>query len=224
MSSEHSIWYRLGYALERAQRAQGPAARNLAARTERRPAVRGKLRVPSPDAWPPADQLLASGAVAIAAKVLQAWKPRHTVGWKGILKGGAAGAAAALALEVVRPLLEGRAELPELDAETMERILAGAAQGVFYGAVVEPRLPGPALVKGAVYGSAEYAVNPVGGLSGLLGSHAPLRRVPVLGAFIESLSPRDRGYLEHVAFGVALAVICGSETSSNGSETGVRTD
>lgn len=211
MSSENDFWYRLGFALERARQGPGTGSRKLATLKERRPAARERRGLPSPAEWPAGDQLLASGAVAVAAKVLDLWEPRHRVGVKGLLKGGLAGAAAALAVEAVRPLLAGRACLPRLDQDTVERLVAGAGQGLVYGAVVEPRLPGPAVVKGAVYASAEYAVHPLGGVSGLLGPKAPLRRVPVLGAVLDSLSPRERSYVEHLAFGIALALLYGSD-------------
>lgn len=216
MPSEQSIWFRLGYALERTRQGPAASARKLAKLRERRPADARGPGVPSPLGWPSADQLVASGAVALAAKVLDAWRPRHRTGVKDLLKAGLAGAGAAIAVEAVRPLLQGRAELPALDQGTLERILVGAGQGLVYGAVVEPRLPGPAVVKGALYGTVEYAVDPMGGMSRLLGSQAPLRRVPVVGAFLDGLTPHDRSYVEHVAFGVAVALIYGSRPSSSG--------
>lgn len=216
MSSDSSLWFRLGYALERTRQAPATGARKLAKLRERRPAEAKPRLVPSPADWPSGEQLVASGAVALAAKALDAWRPRHKTGAKDLLKAGLAGAAAAVAVEAVRPLLEGRAELPQLDRSTLERILVGAGQGLVYGAVVEPRLPGPAVVKGALYGSAEYAVDPMGGMARLLGSQAPLRRVPLLGPLLDGLTPHDRSYVEHVAFGIAVALIYGSSASSNG--------
>ncbi len=216
MSSEHTIWYALGYALERARQAQAPAARKLARRRERRPAERGLRGRPSPSTWPDADQLLATGAVALAAKALDLWRPRRSTGIATLLKAGLAGAGAAVAMEAVRPLVRGRAELPELDAQAWDRILGGAAQGFVYGGVVEPRLPGPAALKGTLYGSIEYALDPAGGLGRLLGSRAPLRRVPTLGPFLEALKPHERSYVEHVAFGIAVALIYGLASSSKG--------
>jgi hypothetical protein len=40
--------------------------------------------------------------------------------------------------------------------------------------------------------------------------------VPVLGHLLEELDEHDRDYLEHVAFGVTLAMLYGSSRSSNG--------
>lgn len=216
MSSENSFWYRIGYALERTRQAPATGTRKLATLKERRPAGARKEGLPHPADWPGADQLVASGVVAVVAKALDVWRPRRKAGLGGLLKAGLAGAAAALAVEVLRPLLHGRAELPELDDETVERMMAGAAQGLVYGAVVEPRLPGPAVLKGSLYGSAEFAVDPVGGLSRLLGPHAPLKRLPVVGHLLDDLAPHDRDYVEHLAFGIALAVIYGSSLSSSG--------
>ena len=135
----------------------------------------------------------------------------------GLLRAGVSGAAAALLVELVRPLLHGEARLPVLDEGTKDRLLAGAGQGLVYGAVVEPRLPGPALLKGAAYGSVEYAVDPFGGLYRLLGPHAPLRRIPGVGAFLDDLDPHDRAYLEHVTFGIALSLLYESGSSPRSS-------
>jgi hypothetical protein len=216
MSSENSIWFRLGYALERARQAPATGTRKLATLKERRPAGGRKPSLPHPSDWPSADQLIASGAVAVVAKALDVWRPDHKAGASGAVKASVAGAAAALAVELVRPLLQGRPGLPELDSEALDRLIAGVGQGLVYGIVVEPRLPGPAILKGTLYGSAEYALDSVGGLSRLLGPHAPLKRVPVLGHLLDGVSRRDRDFVEHLAFGTALAVIYGLSRSRNG--------
>ena len=219
MSSKQSVWYRLGYALERSRQAPASGARKLATLKDRRPAERSKerpRRALNPTEWPTADQLVASGAVALVAKALDAWRPTRKAGLTGLLKAGLAGAGAAVVVELIRPLLSGKAELPELDEETVNRILVGAGQGVVYGAVVEPRLPGAPLLKGTLYASAEYALNPMGGLGRLLGPHAPLRRVPVLGHLLDELNDHDRAYLEHLAFGVTLAMLYRSSPLSSG--------
>ncbi|HKJ02957.1 MAG TPA: hypothetical protein VJ997_10895 [Longimicrobiales bacterium] len=219
MSSKQSVWYRLGYALERTRQAPATGARKLATLKDRRPAARSEeppRRRLDPSAWPTADQLVASGAVAVVAKVLDAWRPQRKAGFTGLVRAGLAGAGAAVALELVRPLLSGKRALPELNEESLKRVLVGAGQGLVYGLVVEPRLPGAPLLKGTVYGSAEYALDPMGGIGRLLGPHAPLRRVPVLGHLLEELDDHDRAYLEHVAFGVTLAMLYGSSPARSG--------
>ncbi|MGB1657044.1 MAG: hypothetical protein ACPHO4_06810, partial [Longimicrobiales bacterium] len=69
---------------------------------------------------------------------------------------------------------------------------------------------------GALFGSAEYMADPLGGVSGLLGRHAPQNRLPVVGDLLHRLEDHEQAWLEHVAFGIALAVIYESSDSSNG--------
>jgi hypothetical protein len=219
MSSDQSFWFRLGYALERARHTPSRATGRLASLHDRgrtrRPRASADGRA-GPPVRPVTDDLIAAGAAALAAKALDAWRPRRGTGPIRLLKAGVAGAAAALLVDLVRPLLRGTAEIPVLDGTTVDRILSGAAQGVLYAGVVEPRIPGPALVKGTLYGSTEYVADPAGGLSRLLGGRSPLRRIPVLNHMVEDLDPHDRVYLEHVTFGIALALLYGSSPPSNG--------
>ncbi|MEJ2206834.1 MAG: hypothetical protein P8170_22325, partial [Gemmatimonadota bacterium] len=159
MSSQKSMWYRLGFALERARHAPSARPGKLAGLGERnRPARRSERRGTDPASWPSADDLIASGAVAVVAKALDVWRPRKRTGIMRILKAGAAGAGAALLTDLARALLTGRAQGPTMADRAVERALAGASQGLVYGLVVEPRIPGPPVLKGALYGTAEYAV------------------------------------------------------------------
>lgn len=216
MSSDQSIWYRLGYAFERARGAPAEGKRKLASLAERRPEP--KRPAPAERGHDGVEDLLVSGALVAFSRVLDRWSPRRATGLIGLVRAGASGAAAALMLELIRPLLHGESRLPTLDEGTVDRLIAGAGQGLVYGAVVEPRLPGPALLKGTLYGSAEYAADPMGGLYRLLGRHAPLRRIPGLGSLLGDLDPHDRAYLEHVTFGIALSLLYGAGSSprSNG--------
>ncbi len=218
MPHTKSLWYKVGFALERARQAPASGGRALASLKDRKkPAVEDRRRkIPNPESWPTADELVASGAAALAGRVLDGWRPRGRGGAARLIRAGVAGATAAFVLEVVRPFLEGRIEAPTLDRALVDRLLVGAGQGLVYGSVVEPRVPGPAMMKGALYGSVEYAVDPMGGLSHLLGGHAPQGRLPVLAHLLEDLDGHDRAYVEHVAFGMALAILYGSSPSSNG--------
>jgi hypothetical protein len=219
MSSDQSFWFRLGYALERARQTPSRTRHRLAPLQERERTSTARevaKRRATRAQRPVADDLIAAGAAALATKALDAWRPRRGTGPFRLLKAGVAGAAAALLVDLVRPLLRGTAQLPVLDGSTVDRILAGAAQGVLYAGVVEPRIPGPALVKGTLYGSTEYIADPAGGLSRLLGGQSPLRRIPVMNRLVEDLDPHDRVYFEHVTFGIALAFLYGSSPRSNG--------
>ena len=218
MPHKKSLWYKVGFALEKARQAPASGGRALASLKDRtKPAAEKRSRkIPNPETWPTADELVASGAAALAGRVLDGWIPRSHGGAARLIRAGVAGATAAFVVEVVRPFLEGRIEAPTLDRKLVDRLLVGAGQGLVYGGVVEPRVPGPAMVKGALYGSAEYAVDPMGGLSHLLGGHAPQGRLPVVAHLLEDLDGHDRAYVEHVAFGMALAILYGSSPSSNG--------
>lgn len=216
MSSEESLWFRLGYALESARLPSAPRnPQGIAGLAERAPGPRGDRSEKTRESLL-TDQLVTAGMTALAARVLDAWQPRRKVGFKRLLWAGAAGAAAALLVDVLKPILRRQPELPILDRDTGDRLLAGVSQGLLYGAVVEPRLPGPNVLKGALFGSAEYATDAAGGLAQLLRAHAPLGRLPLVGRLLEDVDPRDRVYVEHLAFGIALALLYGASPSSNG--------
>lgn len=210
----------MGYALERARSRAEPSGDE----SIDRPAEARRGESPEGPDWPTADDLIASGVAALAGRVLSAWRPARKVTFNRLLRASLAGAGAALLVDLVRPLLHGRAELPQIDRETGTHMLAGASQGLLYGATVEPRVPGPPLFKGAVFALAEYMAYPAGGLTHLLGAQTPQGRLPVIRDMIDELEPRDREYLEHLAFGVALAVMCGASTAANGQGRGDAAD
>jgi len=218
MSSEQSLWYRIGFALERARNPAPSAGRRLEGLAERvrdRVGQRGE-EGDTDSGGLPTDELLTAGLVLVAGKLLDAWRPRHRVRFSGLLRAAAAGAGAALVLDLVKPLLRGQPALGTLDRESFDRALAGLAQGIVYGAVVEPRLPGHALVKGAAYGTAEYAAGSAGGLTHLVGAHTPFARLPLVGHLLEDLEPHERDYVEHLVFGIVVGLLYGSSERSNG--------
>lgn len=214
MASEQSFWFRVGYALERARQPAPPHGKKLSTLAERakpKPATsrRSGELVPTED-------LVTTAITVLAGRVLATWRPRRKPGPIRLLRAALAGGGAALLLDLLRPLLAGRPELPVLDRDTTGRVLAGVGQGLVYGTVVEPRVPGPPLLKGALFGSAEYAADPAGGLGHLLGQHTARGRLPVVSELLDEIDVHDRAYLEHLVFGVALAVLYGSSRSSNG--------
>jgi len=165
---------------------------------------------------PSADELMSAGVAVVVDRVLAGWSGRKAPSFSKLLRAAAAGATAAVLVDLLRPLLTEEGAFPGLDRETADRVLAGVGQGLVYGSIVEPRVPGPALIKGALYGSAEYATEPVGGLHGLLGAHVPQNRLPIVGDVFDVVAPHDRAFLEHLVFGITLALLYESSSSSNG--------
>jgi hypothetical protein len=91
-----------------------------------------------------------------------------------------------------------------------DRLLSGAARGLVFGAVAEPRLPGPPILRGLTWGGAEFLLSPLGGLPRFLLRHTPYGRLPLVQSAVK---PEDHGegdLLEHLVFGIALALLAGS--------------
>ena len=215
MPPKQNYWFHLGYALERL-RSMSPGATEEVRILKDRPGPAGQNT--SEDArtnWLPLKELATPEAVAILSKLLRTWKPRHKTALGSLVRAGAAGAVSALILDLISPAVHG-SESPKLDRETGDRLLAGIRQGLLYGAVLEPKVPGPTVLKGALYGTIEYAVNPMGGLSQLLAAHGSEHPHSTLENFLEDFDSHNRNYTEHVIFGVILALLYGSSASSNG--------
>lgn len=218
-----TVWYRLGYALEQnrrgtvRERLEGLAERGLShgrssTRYDAPPGRRrpGDARDGPTSGDEASDALVAAGAGAVLARVLGLWKPRWRPGVLGLLRGAAAGAGAAVLGELLRPVIHGQVRVPAWGDALTEASLAGAARGVVYATAVAPRLPGPALFRGAVFGVAEHAISPWGGLSGLLGRHASRGSLPFLAGFFEEFAGKDDTLGDHLAFAMALAVLYGT--------------
>lgn len=132
-----------------------------------------------------------------------------------LLRAAAAGAGASLLRELLHMLSHRDLRLPDLDERLLERVAAGVARGLLYGALADPRLPGPPALRGLLYGSAEYVLEPVGGLNSLAGRHAPHRALPVVGALIgevvDAWESGDEGLVDHLVFGLTLALLYGDD-------------
>jgi hypothetical protein len=163
---------------------------------------------------PGVELLLSVGTGTVVTRLLGLWTPRHRPALSRLLRAAAAGAGASVLRELLHPLLRGEPRLPEWEEGIGERMAAGAARGLLYGSVAEPRLPGSALLRGAAYGTAEYLLSPYGGLKGLVGKHAPHRRIPILATVVEELEPGEETFLDHLAYGVALGLLYGDDASS----------
>jgi hypothetical protein len=196
MQKKADIWYRVGYALETAK-----------SRMPKTKAESGKKLAKRDDSGQKVlDALLTVGAGSVIARGLSLWPGRRRPGVFSLFRAGAAGAAAAFLAELIRPALTGSVPKESIEDELTDILLSGAGRGLLYGAVVEPRIPGPALLRGTAYAALEYALVPWGGLQELTGSAAPHRRIPVLSVLLQPRDP-DEQFLEHLVFGIALALL-----------------
>ena len=197
MHKKENLSYRLGYALETA-RSRLPSAGEAGGGERPSPVDDVSHKV--------LDALLTVGAGSVLTRVLSLWPSRKGPGLFRLFRAGAAGAAAAFLAELARPVLTGRNTETALEEKLTDVLLAGAGRGLLYAALVEPRLPAPPFLKGAAYGGLEYALRPWGGLAELAGSKAPHGRIPALQLLLKDRGA-DEQLVEHVAFGVALALL-----------------
>jgi hypothetical protein len=218
MASNKSIWFHIGHAVERARFVPAPRKRTLAGLAERaRDALPvGRAEKEDEGGIPAADELVTAGVALAVDRALGALTRRRRPGVGRLVRAGAAGAAAALLVDLVRPLLRTGGGRSSIGRETAEHMLAGAGQGLIYGSVVEPYVPGPSFFRGAVYGTIEHLAHPAGGLGGLLGPHTPHQKLPVIGNLFEDVDAHERAYLEELVFGVAMALIYESSSESRG--------
>ncbi len=231
-----SIWYHLGYALETARHG-ARSAQEARPDQEARPAQvdspaeksqtaeetktvggpRGRSERPEVGpAFSPIDQLLAAGSGVVGDRLLSILGGRRP-GTLRLTHAALAGAGAGLALSFFRKGTNGTSEEARSVPDPTEAMIAGAARGVLYGAVLEPRLPGSPLVRGATYGVMEYVTSPLGGLDNILGASSPHRTMPILAAL---LGPGDAivgSMADHIAFGVTLGLLYGAGGARRGS-------
>jgi hypothetical protein len=196
MQKKEDLWYRVGYALETAKTRLPRSRLEGAVKRPAKEDVNQKLL----------DTLLTVGAGSVLARTLSFWPGRGRPGLFRLFRAGVAGAAAAFLTELVRPALVGRPPDVPLEEELTDVLLSGAGRGLLYAAVVEPRAPGPPVLRGTAHGALEYALVPWGGLEELTGSAAPQRRVPFLSVLLHRRD-REELFLEYLVFGVALAVL-----------------
>lgn len=219
MSDPSDFWYRLGYTFESTlSRAPTGTLRSLASRKDEaakrrgdkdaRPA-RSEPEEGGEDGGSALEVALATGAGALGVKLLKAWPGRGVPGAARLGKAAMAGAVAALLRELVVPWATGEERVDP--GEVPERLIAGSARGLLYAAVVEPRLPGPSLLRGLVYGGAEYMLSPYGGARGLLGRLAPYRQLPVVGGVLDDAAGGETTLADHLVFAAALAVLYGED-------------
>lgn len=218
MASTKNIWFQLGHAIERAR--QGiPASETSVASSTRRLVEQEERKTqgsPVSSSTSASDELMVAGVAMVIDRVLGSWSQRTETDSRQLFRAAASGAVAAFIVDLLKPLLQGKPDVPVVDRQTVDHIITGARQGMVYGAIVESRIPGPPIAKGVIFGAAEYMTNPLGGVSKLLERHAPQSRLPMLSQVLKTLEDHEKLWVEHVAFGVALALIYQSKDSSSG--------
>ena len=231
-----SIWYRLGYALElashgarsaqEARSSEGaPSARKAPRATKSRSAAGArsaqKARGKATDARSrpvssTVDQLIATGTGILGDRLFSIVVGRRP-GTLRLTHAALAGAGAALALSLFRNGKNGTPGGGQGPHDPTAELLSGAARGVLYGAVLEPRLPGSPLLRGATFGVMEYVTSPFGGLDGILGASSPHRTMPIIAALLGSSDSVAASMADHVAFGVTLGLLYGVGSARRGS-------
>jgi hypothetical protein len=154
--------------------------------------------------------VIAAAAAALAGRFLDSLPRKRRPGLLGLLRAGAAGAAAALLRELVRPMIAGTPRDQPFAEAARGAALAGAARGLLYAGLIDPRVPGPPIVRGAAYGLVEHLVSPWGGLTAIAGPRAPHRTIPFLADLFDDFEPSDDTLVDHLVFGIALAAVYGA--------------
>ena len=188
-SGERSLWYRLGYTLERAKGRTGAAG-----------------ALPGGEPW---EHALSASLRLLAKGALGPLGRRARPGRLRLLGAGAAGASLALAEEALGALLAGKPREEALGAPLLGAALAGAQRGLLYGSLVEPLIPAPPLLRGAAFGLIEHLAASWGGLSSLAADRG--RATALLARLLDDAPPRDDPLWERLAFGIALAALLGDD-------------
>ncbi len=215
MSDTDARWYDLGYALEKAR--QTPSRSRLDGLVDRLMSFRGGSDeseqdgdvAESSDGGAMFDAVVGGGVTALSRQLLKAVPKRTDPTVMRVAKGAAAGAAATFARELTAPLLRGRLEAPDFGDGLAERLASGATRGALFAAVVDPRIPGPPALRGAIYATLEYLLAPNGGLGRMMGSAAPWRIIPGAESVVRKLESGEESMVDHLVFGLALALLLG---------------
>ncbi len=225
-----SIWYQVGYALESArhgarsaQEAQSAKKAPRSGKGRSAPETRSARRVRGEETEPrgrpvssTVDQLIATGTGILGDRLFAIVAGRRP-GGLGLTRAALAGAGAALALSLLRNGMNGTPEVGRRPYDPTAELLTGAARGMLYGAVLEPRLPGSPLLRGAAFGVIEYVTSPFGGLDAILGASGPHRTMPIIAALLGSSDSVAESMADHVAFGVTLGLLYGAGSVRRGS-------
>jgi len=226
-----SIWYRLGYALELARHGARSGKEALSAKKapravkksgsagEARSAQKASGKGTDASSRPVSstvDKLIATSTGILSNRLFSIVTGRRP-GMLCLTHAALSGAGAALALNLFRNGKNGMSGTGQGPPDPTAELLSGAARGVLYGAVLEPRLPGSPLLRGATFGVMEYVTSPFGGLDVILGASSPHRTMPIIAALLGSSDSVAVSVADHVVFGVTLGLLYGAGSVRRGS-------
>lgn len=204
MEAKANIWYRVGYAWERAR--LGSAAGNGKGSGRGRRRVRSGNGSASSGARKTASSLLWGNLLGEGGGLARRAVEKRALSGSArgdLPRAALAGAGAALAARAFGFLLAGDAPLGDDPGLGLE-LAQGAVEGMALG-VLSRHLPGGRLVQVGLCGAARYAAAPRGGLARFIRPIAP----PTVRT-LSALAPdgrRQPGLLEHAAFAAAFVLL-----------------
>ncbi len=159
----------------------------------------------------PVSGALAAASSALLAKGAKRWARSRRPRFHRLLRGAVAGAGAAGIVMALRVVLEDRDRGTDQPVrELVDELLAGAGRGVIYAALLEPYLPGPPILRGALAGTADYLASPWGGVFYPLQNLSPAGKLPVVSILLETGEAEDDPYLAFLVHGTALGLFYGA--------------
>lgn len=205
---DSSLWHTLGRALGTVMDpGSGGSTRT------RRGGSRGKRAGPVDSSTRAVLGVLAGGATAAMVSGIRKWTTGHRPSTARLARGALAGAGAAGVVLAGRLLVArvGGEDPSSGPRELGDELLAGAGRGLIYAALLDPILPGPAPLRGALVGTADYFAAPLGGLFSRLQTLSPVRRIPLLSILLETGDAEDDPFLDFLAYGILLGALLGED-------------
>ncbi len=216
-----SFWHSLGRSVENVISPR-PGSSTLSSAGRSRPRKRPVDRLDARDRpGDPVSGVLVGAVTALIVSVIRRWSRSNRPSPRAMAKGAVAGAGAAGAALIYRLLLtragEGsldpsRASRRGSPSELADELLAGAGRGLIYAALLDPYLGGPPIVRGAIAGTVDYLVAPLGGLFSSLQEFSPIRRVPVISVLLEAGDAEDDPYLTFLLHGAVMGLLYGDDS------------
>lgn len=154
------------------------------------------------------DEVLAFAGTAAGSWALAALLRPKRISWPRAILAGAVATTLSHAAERLESYVAGGEEGDEPGAEPdlVARYISGIATAVAYASVVYPRLPGPPMTRGLVFGLLEASTAPSGGVMAALRGIAPGLSFP-LGSLALPGGGTGTGPVANMAYGLGLGLV-----------------